>query len=250
MSRQGVDFQAMSAKDMYPIPTPVASRSRPAGVGDLRVPFFFPEQWRKKCFLTMYIIYIYISIYSIFGDWNDWIITEKSWFSGSSPTGKPLRKLMHSPPSRWFVLPASVVWAGLHVPRRWDEKDNIYTFFLGGKGWGGGVLGCLDVCFCLNVFFGCCVFECFFWGCGEMMQCFVFLFMFFALGEFLWVLATFVNCFFWSWNLHQVEGEAARSAKCPCLIISLGCLARCLLLQRSFNPMKYKAVGISCCPRV
>ena len=101
---------------------------------------------------------------------------KKNGVSGSSPTGKPLRKLMHSPPSRWFVLPASVVWAGLHVPRRWDEKEKYIHVFLGGKGWGGGggVLGCLDVCFCLNVFFGCCVFECFF--LGAVKWCIVFLF--------------------------------------------------------------------------
>ena len=101
-------------------------------------------------------------------------------------------------------------------------RKNILTF-LGGKGWGGGVLGCLDfgivvwmfflVVASLNVFLK-----------GEVKWCNVlfFWFMFFALGEFLWVFATFLNCFFWRWNPHhKVEGEAARSAKCPCLIIFL-----------------------------
>ena len=167
----------MSAKDMYPIPTPVASRSRPAGVGDLRVPFSFFGAVKKKMLLN-YVhifkyIYIYILICSIFEDLNDRIITKKSWFSGSSPTGKPLRKLMHSPPSRWFVLPASVVWAGLHVPRRWDEKENIYTLFWvvrGGLGvfWVVWMFAFVWMYFLvvasLNVFL--------FGGCNDMMQCF------------------------------------------------------------------------------
>lgn len=62
---------------------------------------------------------------------------------------------MHSPPSQWFVLPASVIWAGLHVPRRWDEKK-VYSPFFGGEGVGWGCFvffGFWDFCFCLNVFF-------------------------------------------------------------------------------------------------
>ena len=173
MSRQSLNFQAMSAKDMYPIPQTMASRSRPAGVGDLRV--LLLEQWRK-CFSSVSIyIYLYIYILTIYTRYLCKFPAPMAWvlckcfflrhFVSHICTSKPLRKSMHSPPSRWFVLPASVIWAG-HVARRWDEKKQ--TFFWGG-GWGGGVFRCfvlgwldfLFFCFCLiwvveslNVFFG------------------------------------------------------------------------------------------------
>ena len=126
---------------------------------------------------------------------------------------------MHSPPSRWFVLPASVIWAG-HVARRWDEKKHTFL-------WGLGLF-----CFGLAGFFFAFLFE-----------------LFFCL---IWVVES-LNVFFWGvqWNdaldlksSHKIDGvfRCQNPAVWSYLWQFLARCEKCFF--GSFNPMNSPKINI------